>query len=368
MKNNIIIDYLSFTIKNESEDELVGNAKLLHDKLEAFCSKYCSPLNKYIGGHLYTKGYMSFDGFRTFYGGSDTGHTMLIQISGSGCIMLDRYFEGGLFGFLMYILKYTPKITRLDLAADEIGEEDLDPDYCLYPDRLDFYSRHGLCTGSARQFKTVCGFSNTGDMLPGFTFYAGSFKRRSNSLMRIYDKKAERDINGPGHWMRCELELRGDKAREVYVVLTSCEDFHSKIKELYEGICLDLCRFIDERKSNVTRSVTSEWWTNFLDGCEVGYKFTNPQEYKTIDKLMQWVDHSVLGALKVVYETYGFEYLYTRMNEFVKEGRLSAAHMNMILEFDKEEQKAIDERNGSNRSIPPGTDPPKQFFSNVEVL
>lgn len=367
MKNKIIIDYLSFTVKNDSEDELVGLAKELHVFLEKFCDQYGHPLNKYIGGHLYTKGYMSFDGFRTFYGGSDTGHTCLFQFSGSACILLDRYFEGGLRAFLMYILKYTPKITRIDLAADEIGEEDISNDYCLYPDVLDYYPRHGLCTGSARKFNPVpSGYDSYGKMLPGFTFYAGS--RGSDGFMRIYDKKAERDINGPGHWMRCELELRGDKAREVYVLLTSCEDFQSKIKEIYEGTCLDLCRFINERKSNVTRSETSEWWTTFLDGCEVGFKFTNPQEYKTIDKLMQWVDHSVLGALKVIYETYGFEYLYRRMNEFVKDGRLSATHMNMILEFDREEQKACDERSECNKSIPPGTSAPKQFLSNVEVL
>ena len=57
MANNIIIDYLSFTIKNDSEFELVGKALELHQTLVKFCEKHCSPLNQYIGGHLYTKGF-----------------------------------------------------------------------------------------------------------------------------------------------------------------------------------------------------------------------------------------------------------------------------------------------------------------------
>lgn len=366
MKNQVIIDYLSFTVKNNNEFELVGQAKELHQMLESFCKSNCSPLNEYIGGHMYTKGYISFDGFRTYYGGKDTGNTLFVQISGSGCILLDRYFDGGLLGFLMYILRYSPKITRLDLAADEIGEADYCDDYCLDPERIEYYKDHCLLTGSARKIAINCPRSFTGKRLSGFTAYIGS--RKSDAFIRIYDKKVEQHINGSGHWMRCELELHDNKAREAFILLTSCDDYFVKIKQLYTGICLDTVRFIEERKSNITRSKTASWWTEFLDGCEVGFKFTQEKEYKTIDKLMNWVDHSVLGTLNVVYETYGFEYLFKLMRQFVKDGRLSASHMRMIEEFNREEQRLCDERFECTRFISSGTETPQQFTGNIEVL
>lgn len=366
MKNQVIIDYLSFTVKNNNEFELVGQAKELHQMLESFCKSNCSPLQEYIGGHLYTKGYMSFDGFRTYYGGKDTGNTLFVQISGSGCILLDRYFEGGLLGFMHYILKYRPKIKRIDLAADEIGEADESDEYCLDPDRIEFHKNYSLLTGSARSISINSPRNFLGKRLSGFTAYIGS--RKSDAFMRIYDKKVEQHINGGGHWMRCELELKNDKAFEAFVLLTSTEDFTQKLKDLYTGICLSHIRFIDERKSNVTRSDTSQWWTDFLDGVDVGFKFTQKKEYKTIDSLMNWVDHSVLGALKVIYETYGFEYLYKRIDDFVKEGRLSASHQNMITEFDRELERVTNERSLCARAVPDGAETPQQFWCNLDVL
>lgn len=366
MKNQVIIDYLSFTVKNNNEFELVGQAKELHQMLESFCKRNCSPLQEYIGGHLYTKGYISFDGFRTYYGGKDTGNTLFVQISGSGCILLDRYFEGGLLGFMHYLLRFEPKIKRIDLAADEIGEADYSDEYCLDPDRIEFHKNYSLLTGSARSISINSPRSFLGNRLSGFTAYIGS--RKSDAFMRIYDKKVEQHINGGGHWMRCELELKNDKAFQVFVLLTSAEDFFQKLKDLYTGICLDVVRFIDERKSNVTRSETSQWWTDFLDGVEVGFEFTQKKEYKTIDSLMNWVDHSVLGVLNVVYETYGFQYLFKLMRKFVKDGRLSASHMRMIEEFNNEEQRLCDERTICARAVPEGAEAPQQFSSNVDVL
>lgn len=360
MKNQVIIDYLSFTVKNNNEFELVGKAKELHHMLESFCKSNCSPLQEYIGGHLYTKGYMSFDGFRTYYGGKDTGNTLYVQISGSGCILLDRYFEGGLLGFMHYILKYQPKIKRIDLAADEIGEADESDEYCFTYERLLNVYMYKLKVGSCKDLGLNSSWRK------GLTLYCGS--RKSDVFMRIYDKKAEQHINDGGHWMRCELELKNDNALQVFVLLTSGEDFTQKLKDLYTGICFSHIRFIDERKSNISRSVTSQWWTDFLDGVEVGFKFTQKKEYKTIDSLMNWVDHSVLGALKVIYETYGFEYLYKRIDEFVKEGRLSASHQNMIAEFDRELERATNERSLCARAVPDGAETPQQFWCNLDVL
>lgn len=366
MNNQVIIDYLAFTIKNDSTTELVGKAAEFHSFLESFCSTYCQPLNVYTGGHLYTKGYISMSGFRTYFGGTNTGRTLFVQISGSGCILIDQYFQGGILGFLNYILPYCPKIKRLDLAADEIGELDNSDEYNLTRERLEYCYLNSCCSGPSKSYNCVAPRSSLGKYTSGFTFYAG--KRCSDVYMRIYDKKSEQKLNGPGHWMRCEIELHDDKAFQAFIILTSAEDLKSSLKEFYTGVCLKHIRFIKERLSNVTRSETCDWWTSFLDGCEVTFKFTQAHERKNIHSLMNWVDHSVLGPLKVVYETYGFEYLLKKMDEFVKDGRLSNAHKNMIEEFNREEQRIYDEYFSGSPGVSPGADTPQQQSFNIEVL
>lgn len=366
MKNQVIIDYLAFTIKNDNENELVGSAREFHTFLENFCSTYGHPLENYTGGHLYTKGYMSFSGFRTYFGGSQTGRTMFVQISGSGCVLIDRYFEGGLLNFMQYLLQFCPKIKRLDLAADEVGEASEDSSYCLNIDRLIKYKEKHLLTGSARKVGIHSDENLRGKRLSGFTMYLGS--RKSDVFMRIYDKLSEQNIHGDGHWMRCELELHNSKATEAFIILTSADDFELRLKEFYNSVCLNHIRFIDKIESNITRSKTSKWWTDFLDGCEVKFKFSQERELKTIHNLMNWVDHSVLGAIKVVQETYGLSYLLKLLDKFVSDGRLSPAHQRMILEFNQEEQRIFDEYHSNSPGVSSGAEPPQQQSFNIEVL
>ena len=371
MKNQIIVDYLAFTIRNDSISELVGNAKELHTTLERFCEKYCSPLNEYIGGHMYTHGYISASGFRTYYGGENVGSTLYVQISGAGCVQLDQHFKGGLQAFMQYIAGFDVRIKRLDLAADEVGEATESDEYCLYIDRIEAYCDAGRNTGAARKWDVI-GAKATGSnkRKNGATAYFGS--RKSDVYLRIYDKFSEQGLKGTGHWMRCELELHGDVSQQAFTLLIgTSDDYKEKLAELYRGLCLTQVRFLKERKSNVTRSETAEWWTEFLDGCTVGIKFTQKREHKTLNKLMDWVDHSVLGALNVIYNTYGFPYLIRLMNSFVAAGRLSAAHRNMIVEFEREAARMRGEDLECYDCVEPissGTGAQEQFPGNVEVL
>lgn len=371
MHNQIIIDYIAFTMPNDSDTELVGKAKELHMLLERFCERFCNPLNEYIGGHMYSFGYISSSGFRTYYGGEHVGKTLFVQISGAGCIQLDQHFEGGLQSFLQLLVGYGVKIKRLDLAADEVGEATQSDDYCLDIDRVIEYLDAGLATGSARSYTPLGSKSiATGKRKSGATVYIGN--RKSDVFMRIYDKFSEQKLQGTGHWMRCELELHGDSAQKAFRCLTDTSDgYRERITELYRGLCLGLVRFLKERKSNVTRSETAEWWTDFLGGCTVGIHFTQEKEHKTLNSLMDWVDHSVLGALNVIYNTYGFPYLIRLMNSFVAAGRLSAAHRNMIVEFERETARMRGEDlecYDCTESLSSGTGSQEQFSGNVEIL
>lgn len=97
------------------------------------------------------------------------------------------------------------KCTRIDLAIDIRDSEDILPELLRATDKQQF-------TGSARTANIVK--SVTDD---GVTIYFGS--RQSEKFVRIYNKAAERGVEGL--WTRIEAELKGDRAKGIMRALFS---------------------------------------------------------------------------------------------------------------------------------------------------
>lgn len=371
---NIIIDYLSFSIKNDDEQELIGLAKAFHDRLDEFCSKNCTELTVYGGGHGFTKGYISFSGFRTYYGGAN--RVLYVQISGQGCLFLDRFYPLGLVGFLRDTEAYGASFRRIDLAADDF-------DGILTMENLKHCCDNCFLSGAIRAFNPVLEYSTTGAIRSG-TFYFGS--RQSDYFMRIYDKKAQTQSEEHSHWMRCELEIHDDAAQTVVDTIRAME--FDKLSDLYQKLCFGHVRFLESRESNVTRSLTADWWLTFLNGCSCGIRFSQSKEYKNVHTMFEHFSRQCLGQLEVIKKTFGLRYLLDRLSEFEESDRLSAAHKQMILEFNTdccfpgaepleytEEQYFIDmfkdkkdEGIRSIGSVPDRAAQAKQFGFDLEVL
>lgn len=362
MKNPVVIDYLAFTVVNDSETDLVGPAKALHDFLVNFCAAHGSPLESYTGGHMYTKGYMSFSGFRTYYGGPYTGKTMYLQISGDGCALIGACYKGGLLAFLRYLFKFQVRITRIDLAADEICD---DPSQaCLTHERLFHCWMNELKVGAADKWDLNAG--RAGGEFSSFCMYVG--KRKSDCFMRIYDKKAEQHDADRAHWFRCELELHREKAQQVYNLIVGFPDFEKRLEELYCGLCLNHVRFIKSRNSNISRSDTCEWWTEFLDGCTVTWQLASEYHDTTVYDVAAWIDKAVLGAWITIEKTFGPEFLRTLKADYIAMDRLPASKKRMIFDFKNEEKRHYDECRECSESISTGAEPEEQQPEDVELL
>lgn len=156
---------------------------------------------------------------RSFILGDKWGHiliggqndTIMVMISGNGCAAAASGWESRLYDFLKNEA-IRPKITRIDLAYDDLNGEQYSVDEALADHRLGLYSR------TNRRPKCEC----IGDWdLPdgrGRTFYVGV--RTSDRYLRVYEKGMQ--LGAKWHkWVRVELELKSKDTLIPFEILLS---------------------------------------------------------------------------------------------------------------------------------------------------
>lgn len=206
-------------------------------------------------------------------------------------------FFGGLSG----------RATRLDFAFDDFSEL---LDLSVIVNLLS----EGVVSSRWKSFRVVQGSSEIGKSdFSGFTVYVGS--RQSESFLRIYDKFEEQKNKGVvipddvSFWVRCEIELKGDKAAKIF---DDCCAFTEDLRfsEYLAGILYGLIDFKDIRFFNddvvITRLPSAGWWLSFLDVVSK-IPVSLPQKIKTIETLKNWFDVSVSPSLAIVSELPGGE-------------------------------------------------------------
>jgi DNA relaxase NicK len=164
---------------------------------------------QYGPGRYFFKHRMSYQGVEVIYGGSEVNNqddVVCINISGQGCRTFEN-INGSFDGILEYAYKSAKNITRIDLAVDDReGQLDIDKLYNMSAMRV---MKDGTDNIKCRWWGTFKCVSRTqGDS--GTTIYFGS--ESSKIRVRIYDKAKEQGIEG--HWIRTEVVLRDEKARE----------------------------------------------------------------------------------------------------------------------------------------------------------
>lgn len=183
-KENIVLyDWLSFTSKNHTPEQLIEALGLTH-----------CPWQETKGAHGY-RDRKYFSCISVHYNGrEDMG--VWVEMSGQGC----RTFESlsakswdDLFG---WIAIQQLKITRLDVAFDDHTGV-LDIDQIVEDTRRKHY------VSRSDYWETVLSSK-------GSTVQIGS--PQSKVLVRIYDKAAERHCEPGTHWVRVEMQLRDDRA------------------------------------------------------------------------------------------------------------------------------------------------------------
>lgn len=175
-----------------------------------------------------------------------------LDMSGSGCRAFDEHNHSQVkwYALLNFCLKYG-NITRLDIAFDDhTGILDMPT---LMTDTL--FLRNYV---SKSRIHTVESSIDDNSGRLASTIYHGS--PSSNTLIRIYDKSAERHLPEDVHWTRLELQLRNNNSCSFVKKMIEqgpTENFGN----LFLGVLNNYLRYVEpSADTNKTRWSNTDYW------------------------------------------------------------------------------------------------------------
>lgn len=214
---------------------------------------------------------------------------LLIDLPGKACGCLGARLPA----FLEWCLTWG-RVTRADFAMDDRAE-DVAGGLLSLKRITDAEAAGGLVT--RWQGLSVIIDRNKG-RTTGWTVYVGS--RDGESMVRFYDKAAERGVKG--HWVRCEFETKGKLADAL------CREYFSAGAGAIIGQLNRRMRFAvpSGLDSNKRRWRTAEWWTEFLGSVEPGPSLLAGEEPETtVSTLKAYAERQAGPALSTVLDADG---------------------------------------------------------------
>jgi phage replication initiation protein len=231
-ENMVIYDWLSFTSKVHSPDDLIAALGL----------EKC-PWTNTKGA----KGYQDrkyFSAISIHYNGRpDMG--VWVEMSGQGCRTFESLSSVGWPGLFGFIVSNGLKITRFDVAYD-------DHTGILNIGQISSDTQCGMFISKSNYWETVLSSK-------GSTVQIGS--PQSKILIRIYDKAAERG-KPDEHWVRCEIQMRDDRAVQFTKIPLP-------IGQAFTGVLLNYLRYIQPGEDqNKWRWPMTDYWLNLVEDAE----------------------------------------------------------------------------------------------------
>jgi hypothetical protein len=238
---DVLIDYLTVSIKTINYIDILEKMMIEENECTHRFSRY---------GRYGMLGCLFFNGISLHYGAY-----CILEMSGGGCRTLET-LQGDDFdwkAFIFYLMTGEGHISRLDIACDDNLDDEPKLDMLLM-------IRHAVEKRyiSNAQYVTFEGGSRE-------EVQAGSPK--SDKLLRIYNKAMERGYGPERHWIRCELQLRNDKAYQFWLHW-AVEGM--PIGEVLTGTLIKFFRFTDEcyLGKHASRLNVCIWWSSFLEDAE----------------------------------------------------------------------------------------------------
>ena len=323
----VSVDWLSFTV-TEGHYSVADIAELLGYQLSDFSSLE-------HGGMGY-KSALKLKGFpiTIFYDGNEN-MGIHVTISGSAVSEAMRAFSGSLltpgpFGdyyekpfdasFLscwLSKIQSVGKITRLDLAIDDLGEN------YFSMDELVQIFESGSYVSKFRKWQNLVDRNLGSDQeKTGHTIYLG--KRQSALFLRIYDKALEQKTDSLP-WVRWELELKEDRAEKAVKQLIDKDNLGS----VCMAILSNSLRLIELDNPNKSRCSINPLWQKFIDNVRPLSLYTAPPE-KTIARIENWVNRQVAPSLATL--LFANDGDITFLTRFIDNGmiRLNKSHLDAL--------------------------------------
>ena len=225
-----------------------------------------------------------------------------VTIPGAGCrALFSRVLPSVL---IENILSYNCKVTRIDLALDNIG------DIYFYPYEIKQFVFDKRTKSRWHTFELVQSGSIQSAELTGDAFYLGS--RTSDLFCRVYDKTMERiakdDVDVPEHWVRWELVCKDDRAQVV------CEQLLNTgfaIGDILSGVLSNYFSILDENPldSHKSRWSINERWQRFLGDVQPIRLFRVLKSERTLQDVVDWIKSQCAPSLSAIMQVYGVDWL-----------------------------------------------------------
>lgn len=300
MENQILYDWVSVTSKIHGTDDFIRLLGMTDEKIVWEIVK---------GAHGYHDR-LYYDGISIHYNGrEDMG--IWLEMSGQGCRTFETYGSGKYEDIFAEVLSDPDEvhITRLDIAFD---------------DHTDVLDIDQICTDTEEQeyVSRFRGWQVTRSD-GGNSVTLGS--RSSEILIRIYDKAAERGYEDGRHWVRCELQLRRERAL-AYISQTCTAG------EAYKGVLLNYLRYVepDVFDMNKWRWPLKDYWDNLCGSAARIRLYSKPGTEYNILNLERFVFEQAGNAIQTYQIIYGEERFQERLKE--RSTQLSAKYSKLIRE------------------------------------
>lgn len=279
VQNIVIRDWFTFTSKTHDPYELV----------EALGLSSCAWTQ--VKGWYGYRSRLYFGNISIHYDGSeDMG--VCCEMSGQGCRNFESYtsLPGKWDDLLRFVRDNGLHVTRLDVAYDDhTGVLDIN--------RVKEDTENRRFVSRFRNFRIEHSFSGENEP-EGLSIYFGS--QKSESMVRIYDKAAERGYTDGTHWVRVEMQLRGDRAGAFL-------DVDLPIGQAFAGALLNYLRFVepDDSDSNKRRWTMAEYWYKVLGDVERISLYTAPGAEYNVEKCKHFVVDMAGNAIAAMMEVCG---------------------------------------------------------------
>ena len=268
MDNVLLIDYLTISSKIDNEWSLIrlfGLEGCTWEKGKA-CNGYREAL--------------WYESIKVLYDASQDDMGVCIELSGQGCRTFETYGHGD-YGFIFDTIFNEPddyNISRLDIAFDDrTGIFDFD--------RLADDTHKGNYTSRSNTWSVTLGNKER-------IIYHGS--KKSDVLIRIYDKALERNKQSEGHWIRFELQLRREKALNF-------AKMYGRFHETFYDVVYTYLRYIvHDDLTTITRCSMTDYWREFLGAA----KLTTLSSDLGVDYNLARLDNFVMRQAGNAVETY----------------------------------------------------------------
>lgn len=331
---NILVDWLTVSIRNMSLEKLLEILKLSDQKME---HKY----SRWLGDLLY------LGGISVHY-----GEYLILDMCGSGCRFLESLYDNQI-NWIDFIEQFLclegSHLARLDIACDdkpEDGEKGI----------LSFKTMARHC----EQRRYICRSTKLPRLIKlgeeSVIFGAPQSDRR----LRIYNKALERGVEG--HWIRAEFQLRNEAALSFYMRALERAD----IGQAYQGMLFDYLRFTKEKNNceHTERLTPTRWWRTFCaDAKKIKGFYVGGLEYN-LESLERYLGNQTSSSMKTYLAAHGGDVSgllemadtakYNKKQEFLVKAQSMVDKMNADYGITQEERDRLFEKaiadNPLNRS------------------